>query len=53
MKEIDYSLKQNSASMASATMLSNQIKDLLHMVQLICDITLKYTTFKTEDKLLK
>lgn len=28
MKEIDYSLKQNSASIASATMLSNQVKDL-------------------------
>ena len=28
MKEIDYCLKQNSACMASATMLPNQVKDL-------------------------
>ena len=28
MKEIDYSWKQNSASIATATMLSNQVKDL-------------------------
>ena len=39
MKEIDYSLKQNSACMASGTMLPNQVKDLFHMVQFICDIT--------------
>ena len=39
MKEIDYSLKQNSASIANATMLSNQVKDLLHMVQFICVIS--------------
>ena len=52
MKEIDYSLKQNSACMASVTMLPNQVKDLLHMVHFTCDITCKYTTHKAEDKLL-
>lgn len=39
MKEIDYSFKQNSACMASATMLPNHVKDLFHMVQFICDMT--------------
>ena len=52
MKEIDYSFKQNSACMASATMLPNQVKDLFHMVQFICDMTLKYTAHKAEGKLL-
>ena len=28
MTEIDYSLKQNCGSLAGATMLSNQVKDL-------------------------
>ena len=52
MKEIDYCLKQNSACMASATMLPNQVKDLLHMIQFTYDTTQKYTTHKAEDKLL-